>query len=138
MGTDVSYGKVRGISDDAARAHGKVEVNSRLVQAINDGQWCSGGVAIAAFLTFAGRTGSTVKPPTVAVAYVAIFIFLLSVGFAVRAMFRVINYVEAKGVGEFLKNLPWLLSPFLYSAIGFLVFLVAVALHVWSLFISAV
>jgi hypothetical protein len=96
------------------------------------------GVAIAAFLTFAGRTGSTVKPPTVAVAYVAIFIFLLSVGFAVRAMFRVINYVEPKGVGEFLKNLPWLLSPFLYSAIGFLVFLVAVALHVWSLFISAV
>ena len=96
------------------------------------------GVAIAAFLTFAGRTNSTVKPLTVAVAYVAIFLFLLSVGFAVRAMFRVINYVEPEGVGEFLKNLPWLLSPFLYSAIGFLVFLVAVALHVWSLFISAV
>ena len=98
------------------------------------------GVAIAAFLTFAGRTNSAIQPSTstVAVAYLAIFIFLLSVGFAVRAMFRVINYVEPQGVGEFLKKLPWLLSPFLYSAIGFLVFLVAVALHVWNLFISAV
>ena len=96
------------------------------------------GVAIAAFLTFAGRTGSTVKPPPVAVAYVAIFMFLLSVGFAVRAMFMVINYVEPEKVREFLENLPGRFSPFYYSVAGFLFFLVAVVLHVLYLFISAV
>jgi hypothetical protein len=99
------------------------------------------GVAIAAFLTFAGRTNATVAPAplTVAAAYGAIFIFLLSVGFAVMAMFRVINYVTPQDVGDFLENrLSWGVSPFLYSAIGFLVFLFAVALHVLSLFTSVV
>ena len=55
------------------------------------------------------------------------------------AMFRVINYVEPAEVDQFLKEkLSWGLSPFLYSALGFLVFLVAVVLHVLSLFTSVV
>jgi hypothetical protein len=95
------------------------------------------GVAIAAFLTFAGRTNSPIQPSTltVGVAYLAIFAFLVSVGLAVFAMFWVINYVEPAEVRGFLGRLPWLLSPFLYSALGFLSFLVAVVTYI---FISAV
>ena len=98
------------------------------------------GVAIAAFLTFAGRTNATVAPAplTVGAAYVAIFIFLLSVGFAVRAMYKVINEVKPEGVGTFLKDLPSRYSPIYYFAAGFLVFLVAVVLHVLALFTPVV
>jgi hypothetical protein len=99
------------------------------------------GVAIAAFLTFAGRTNAVIQPATltVAFAYAAIFAFLLSVGFAVWAMFRVINYVKPVEVDDFLeKRLSWPLSPFPYSAIGFLVFLLAVILHLRTLFTSVV
>ena len=94
------------------------------------------GVAIAAFLTFAGRTNSVIQPSTltVTVAYLAIFAFLASVGFAVFAMFRVINYVEPEELGQFLKvRLSWSLSPFLYSAIGFLLFLGAVVTYLFTL-----
>jgi hypothetical protein len=94
------------------------------------------GVAIAAFLTFAGRTNA-VQPETVTVAfaYGAIFFFLLSVGFAVLAMFRVINYVEPGEVDTFLPAKPALgISPFLYSAIGFVLFVVAVLLHLRTLY----
>jgi len=91
------------------------------------------GVAIAAFLTFAGRTNSAIQPSTstVAVAYLAIFAFLVSVGLAVFAMFWVINYVEPKEVRGFLQKLPWPLSPFCYSALGFLLFLVAVVTYLF-------
>jgi hypothetical protein len=90
------------------------------------------GVAIAAFLTFAGRTNSVIQPSTltVAVSYLAIFAFLASVGFAVFAIFRVINCEAREEVGQFLKaKLSWGLSPFLYSSIGFLLFLGAVVTH---------
>ena len=95
------------------------------------------GVAIAAFLTFAGRTNAVIQPATltVAFAYAAIFVFLLSVGFAVGAMFRVINYVKPVEVDEFLPVKPeWPLSPFLYSAIGFVLFVIAVLLHLRTLY----
>ena len=93
------------------------------------------GVAIAAFLTFAGRTNSVIQPSTltVTVAYLAIFAFLASVGFAVFAMFRVINYEKIEEVSDFLRDLPWLLSPFLYSALGFLLFLGAVVTYLFTL-----
>jgi hypothetical protein len=84
-------------------------------------------------LTFAGRTNSAIEPSTltIAAAYLAIFLFLLSVGLAVFAMFWVINYVEPKEVGGFLQKLPWPLSPFFYSALGFFSFLFAVVSYLF-------
>ncbi len=89
------------------------------------------GVAIAAFLTFAGRGTNAVGVPTVIVAYIAIFVFLASVGLAVRAMFRLINYVkpEPDEVDEFLSKLPPILSPFYYFVAGLALFVVAVFMH---------
>jgi len=87
------------------------------------------GVAVAAFLTFAGRGTNVVGTPTIVVAYLAIFVFLISVGLAVFAWFRVINYVEPKGVNEFLYGLSALLSPFYYFVLGLILFVAAVFLH---------
>ena len=88
------------------------------------------GVAIAAFLTFAGRGTNVVGVPTVIVAYLAIFVFLISVGLAVHAMFRLINYVDPEeGVNDFLSELSPLLSPFYYFVGGLVLFVVAVFLH---------
>jgi hypothetical protein len=101
------------------------------------------GVAIAAFLTFAGRTNS-VQPSviTVGAAYLAIFAFLLSVGLAVVAMFRVINNVKPVEVGDlddFLeRRLKWRYSPIVYSASAFVLFVLAVILHLWTLLTSVV
>ena len=52
------------------------------------------GVAIAAFLSFAGGDKKSVERPTVIVAYLAIFVLLVCVLWAVRAMFSLINYVD--------------------------------------------
>ena len=87
------------------------------------------GVAIAAFLTFAGRGTNVVGVPTVVVAYSAIFVFLISVGLAVHAMFRLINYVDPNQVDRFLSNLSPSLSPFYYFVGGLVLFVVAVFLH---------
>jgi hypothetical protein len=92
------------------------------------------GVAVAAFLTFSGRTGATIKQPTIVIAYVAILIFLISVGLSVRTMFRVINYEGPEEVGGFLENLPDYLSPFYYFVGGLISFMCAVA---WHFFTSA-
>lgn len=95
------------------------------------------GVAIAAFLTFAGRDSNLVGMPTIAVAYAAIFVFLLSVGFSVFAMFKLINEVDfnsADAVRNFLARLSPFASPFYYFVLGLILFLAAVVLH---FFISA-
>jgi len=87
------------------------------------------GVAIATFLAFAGRGTNVVGVPTVIVAYLAIFVFLFSVGLAVHAMFRLINYVDPNQVDRFLSKLSPLLSPFYYFVGGLVLFVVAVFLH---------
>ena len=87
------------------------------------------GVAIAAFLTFAGRGTNTVGTPTVIVAYLAIFVFLISIGLAVHAMFRLINFVDPDQVDQFMSGLSHLLSPFYYFVGGLVLFVVAVLLH---------
>jgi hypothetical protein len=87
------------------------------------------GVAIAAFLSFAGRGTNVVGVFTVIVAYLAIFVFLISVGLAVHAMFRLVNYVDPNQVDQFLYGLSPLLSPFYYFVGGLVLFVVAVLLH---------
>jgi hypothetical protein len=62
------------------------------------------GVAIAAFLSFAGHGTNAVGVLTVIVAYLAIFVFLISVGLAVHAMFRLINDVDPEQVDQFLST----------------------------------
>jgi hypothetical protein len=87
------------------------------------------GVATAAFLTFAGRGTNIVGVPTIILAYSAIFVFLISVGLAVFAMFNVINYVEPERVPGFLSGLPNFLSPFYYFVLGLILFIGAVFLQ---------
>lgn len=88
--------------------------------------------AIAAFLTFAGRGTHIVGGRTMIVAYAAIFVFLVSVGLAVFAMFRLINKIRPESpdeVSAFLSGLSPLLSPFYYFVLGLVLFLVALVRH---------
>jgi hypothetical protein len=91
--------------------------------------------AIAAFLTFAGRGTNIVQLPTVIFAYLAIFVFLASVGMSVLAMFQLINDIAPDSpddVRVFLENKRHILSPFYYFVAGLVLFIVAVFLHFGS------